>query len=190
MIFSVPPFRTWLHIWKEKCWTLRFGSSLPLLSPAGKEQIFWVRPNFSKESYAGENTWPCVSSLPALQCCATRWIGISKLIFEHPHSTVSFHIFVYFVSPHRVCEWVVAVCALPLRKFMADHFVLPLSPQPFGLRSSSRKQALLLLLCSTLPLPKPLAGGGVFHSFFCSRKTRIFNPSYKLESTPKLMINN
>ena len=137
-----------------------------------------------------ENTWPCVSSLPALQCCATRWIGISKLIFEHPHSTVSFHIFVYFVSPHRVCEWVVAVCALPLRKFMADHFVLPLSPQPFGLRSSSRKQALLLLLCSTLPLPKPLAGGGVFHSFFCSRKTRIFNPSYKLESTPKLMINN
>ena len=124
------------------------------------------------------------------KCCATRWIGISKLIFEHPHSTVSFHIFVYFVSPHRVCEWVVAVCALPLRKFMADHFVLPLSPQPFGLRSSSRKQALLLLLCSTLPLPKPLAGGGVFHSFFCSRKTRIFNPSYKLESTPKLMINN
>ena len=91
-------------------------------------------PLFLVQSVPG----PYVSSLPP-NSVLDRWRGISKIDFELSLLLLC----VYFVSPlpYRVCE---CVCALPLRKFMADHFVLPPLPSLLAFEAVESKSVVVL----------------------------------------------
>ena len=81
-----------------------------------------------------------------------RWRGrISKIDFWKNISSLSFHFFffVYILCLLFHIEFV-SVCALPLRKFMADHFVLP--PSLLAFEAVESKSTVVVLVCHSLSL--------------------------------------
>ena len=80
-----------------------------------------------------------------------RWRGISKIDFWEHLLSFHFFFFVYILCLLFHIEFV-SVCALPLRKFMADHFVLPPLPSLLAFEAVESKSTVVVLVCHSLSL--------------------------------------